>query len=148
MDQLNQLLTQRRKKADELADMNVVLYANDFKPTHHIDEVLACASEPDVVADGEETPNIRPSFKVAGRIIALRKFGKASFLHIQDESSRIQVYVKKEVVGEELYTQFKNISLTSICIINFNSHMSQIMNVISICETNFCPLIKFLITDL
>jgi lysyl-tRNA synthetase class 2 len=107
MDQLNQLLTQRRKKADELADMNVVLYANDFKPTHHIDEVLACASEPDVVADGEETPNIRPSFKVAGRIIALRKFGKASFLHIQDESSRIQVYVKKEVVGEELYTQFK-----------------------------------------
>ena len=107
MDQLNQLLIQRRKKADELADMDVPLYANDFKPTHHIDEVLACAIEPDVVADGEETPNIRPSFKVAGRIIALRKFGKASFLHIQDESGKIQAYVKKEVVGEEFYGQFK-----------------------------------------
>jgi lysyl-tRNA synthetase class 2 len=107
MDQLNQLLIQRRKKADELADMNVVLYANDFKPTHQIVEVLTAAGEIDAVTDSEDGPNIRPSYKVAGRIIALRKFGKASFLHIQDDSGRIQIYVKKEVVGQELYGQFK-----------------------------------------
>ena len=44
MDQLNQLLMQRRKKSDELAEMQVNLYANDFKPTHHITEVLLSGS--------------------------------------------------------------------------------------------------------
>jgi lysyl-tRNA synthetase class 2 len=107
MDQLNQLLIQRRKKADELAELNVPLYANDFKPTHHIAEVLSSASAKEVASDIENSPNIRANFQVAGRILALRKFGKASFLHIQDDSGRIQVYVKKEVVGEEIYSQFK-----------------------------------------
>ena len=121
MDQLNQLLMQRRKKADELADMDVQLYANDFKPTHHIAEVLSCAEETDVVAHSEDTPTIRPGFKVAGRIIALRKFGKASFLHIQDESGRIQVYIKKEVVGQELYGQFKKWDIGDI--VGFNGKL-------------------------
>ena len=107
MDQLNQLLIQRRKKADELADLNVALYANDFKPTHHISEVLSSTSAKEIASDIEDSPNIQASFQVAGRIMALRKFGKASFLHIQDDSGKIQIYVKKEVVGEETYSQFK-----------------------------------------
>ncbi len=107
MDQLNQLLIQRRKKADELAELNVPLYANDFKPTHHVAEVLSSASAKEVASDLENGPNIRANFQVAGRIMALRKFGKASFLHIQDDSGRLQIYVKKEVVGEESYSQFK-----------------------------------------
>jgi lysyl-tRNA synthetase, class II len=107
MDQLTQILVQRRKKADELAELNVSLYANDFKPTHHITEVLSSSSAKEVAADMEGSPNIRASFQVAGRIMALRKFGKASFLHIQDDSGKIQIYVKKEVVGEETYSQFK-----------------------------------------
>jgi lysyl-tRNA synthetase class 2 len=107
MDQLNQLLVQRRKKADELAELNVPLYANDFKPTHHIAEVLSSASAKEVASDIEDGPNIRANFQIAGRILALRKFGKASFLHIQDNSGKIQIYVKKEVVGEESYSQFK-----------------------------------------
>ncbi len=107
MDQLNQLLSQRRKKADELAEMNVELYSNDFKPTHHIAEVLSSDSAAEAAADLEDGPNVRASFTVAGRILALRKFGKASFLHIQDDSGRIQVYVKKEIIGETLYSQFK-----------------------------------------
>ena len=107
MDQLNQLLMQRRKKSDELAEMQVNLYANDFKPTHHISEVLLSGSANEAVADLEDAPNVRASFKVAGRILALRKFGKASFLHIQDETGKIQIYIKKEVLGEQLYSQFK-----------------------------------------
>jgi len=107
MDQLNQLLVQRRKKSAELAEMNVNLYSNDFKPSHHISEVLASDSANEAAANLDEAPNVRASFTVAGRILALRKFGKASFLHIQDETGRIQIYVKKEIVGEQLYSQFK-----------------------------------------
>ena len=107
MDQLNQILIQRRKKADELAEMNVELYANDFKPTHHISEVLSSASANETLSGIEGSSGIRATFQVAGRVLAMRKFGKASFLHIQDETGRIQIYVKKEVVGEEIYAQFK-----------------------------------------
>ena len=107
MDQLNQLIIQRRKKADELAEMNVELYANDFKPTHHISEVLSSGSANAAVADLEDAPNVRASFKVAGRILALRKFGKASFLHILFDSARIHEYDTSEVVGELFYTQVK-----------------------------------------
>ena len=107
MDQLNQLLLQRKKKAEELTEMEVELYANDFKPTHHIAEILASDSANEAVANLEDAPNVRVSFQVAGRILAMRKFGKASFLHIQDDSGRIQVYVKNDVVGEEFYSQFK-----------------------------------------
>jgi len=107
MDQLNQILIQRRKKAEELAEMQVDLYANDFKPKHHIADVLASSSANDVLAGIEEGANIRETFKIAGRILAMRKFGKASFLHLQDDSGKIQIYIKKEVVGDGLYTQFK-----------------------------------------
>jgi len=107
MDQFNQLLIQRRKKADELTELNVPLYANDFKPTHHIADILSSASANEVLSDLEDGPNIRAHFQVAGRILAMRKFGKASFLHIQDDSDRIQIYIKKDAVGEEAYAQFK-----------------------------------------
>ena len=107
MDQLNQILIQRRKKADELAEMHVDLYANDFKPTHHITAVLTSSSANNVLAGIEEGSNIRETFKIAGRVLTMRKFGKASFLHVQDDSGKIQIYVKKEVVGDDLYAQFK-----------------------------------------
>ena len=107
MDQLSQLLIQRRKKADELAELDVALYANDFKPTHHISEVLSSTSASEVISDMEDGPNARANFQVAGRILAMRKFGKASFLHIQDESDKIQIYIKKDSVGDEIYAQFK-----------------------------------------
>jgi lysyl-tRNA synthetase class 2 len=107
MDQLSQLLIQRRKKADELAELEVALYANDFKPTHHISEVLSSTSASEVISDMEDGPNALANFQVAGRILAMRKFGKASFLHIQDESDKIQIYIKKETVGDEIYAQFK-----------------------------------------
>ncbi len=89
MDQLNQILIQRRKKADELAEMSVELYANDFKPTHHISEVLSSASANETLSEIEESSGVRTTFQVAGRILAMRKFGKASFLHIQDETGKI-----------------------------------------------------------
>ena len=44
---------------------------------------------------------------LAGRVITVRIMGKASFFHLQDRDGKIQVYVKNDVVGEELYEFFK-----------------------------------------
>ncbi len=96
MSDLSQILQQRREKALELAEQGTVLFANDFQPTHHAKDILQKE------ADQDEGP-----VSVAGRIVGLRKFGKASFLHLQDETGRIQVYVKRDIVGQEAYAGFK-----------------------------------------
>jgi len=107
MDELNQVLKQRRQKAQELADLGVNLYANDFRPLHRIRDILAGNDNPDKpVEEGAKT--------VAGRIMALRKFGKASFLHVQDESDRIQIYVRRDEVGPEAYQVFKKLDVGDI----------------------------------
>ena len=107
MEELNQVLKQRRQKAQELAELGVNLYANDFRPAHRISDILAKNDNPDApLEEGVKS--------VAGRIMALRKFGKAAFLHIQDETGRIQVYVKRDGVGAETYQIFKKLDVGDI----------------------------------
>ena len=107
MDELNQVLKQRRQKADELAEMGVQLYANNFIPTNKIIDVLP--ENPN-----SESPLAVGSKSLAGRIIAIRNFGKAAFLHIQDESGRLQVYIKKDTVGPETFAIFKKLDIGDI----------------------------------
>jgi lysyl-tRNA synthetase class 2 len=109
-EELNQLLQQRRQKAAELADLGVNIYANDFKPTSAVKNLLAQA---ETITD-ESEPEQGPTYTIAGRIMALRNFGKAAFLQIQDETGRIQIYVKRDVVGAAAYTIFKKLDLGDI----------------------------------
>lgn len=99
---------QRRKKAEELAQLGVELYANNFKPTHHVKDIL-----PENL-DDPEAPLMGGTMIIAGRIVAMRKFGKAAFLHIQDESGRMQVYIKRDTVGEESFAIFKKLDIGDI----------------------------------
>src|SRR5687767_4647365 len=48
---------------------------------------------------------------VAGRIVALRVMGKASFLHLEDDSGRIQIYFKVDAVGEDAYRRLDGLDL-------------------------------------
>jgi len=103
MSNENQTLQQRREKADSLAELGVNLYSNSFKPANSIQELLP--KDEDLSSQtGDET---RFTYSIAGRIMSMRKFGKAAFFHIVDSSGRIQIYVKKDVVGDEPFTQFK-----------------------------------------
>ena len=109
-DELNQILQQRRQKAAELAEQGTSLYANDFKPIHSIREVLADGSR----VTEETVAGQGPVYTIAGRVMFLRKMGKASFLQIQDETGRLQLYVKRDVVGEEPYGLFKKLDIGDI----------------------------------
>ena len=71
-------------------------YPYNYKPTHTSGEIL------ENYDDLEEK-----DVTVAGRIMALRKMGKASFFQIQDMGGRIQVYIKRDEVGEDAYANFK-----------------------------------------
>ena len=52
--------------------------------------------------------------RVAGRIMSIRKFGKASFFHLQDAASRLQVYARSDRLGAEGYTRFSSLDIGDI----------------------------------
>ncbi len=109
MEDLNQTLLQRRQKATEMAALGVNLYINDFKPLHSLRQAL-----PQTAYDDPNSLLPTGMFTVAGRIIAMRDFGKAAFLQLQDESGRGQIYIKKQEVGEERFEIFKKLDIGDI----------------------------------
>jgi lysyl-tRNA synthetase class 2 len=93
----------RREKAEALRAQGVNPYPNDFRPENAAGDVHRACGELDGAALGA-TPR---RYRVAGRIVANRSFGKAAFISILDQSGRIQVYVKKDVVGADVFAAFQ-----------------------------------------
>jgi len=92
----------RRAKLSELRTLGRA-FPNDFRRNVVAGELHAEYGEKD---GGEiETRNVR--VKVAGRLMTRRIMGKASFCHLQDMSGRIQLYVTRDLLGEQRYDAFK-----------------------------------------
>jgi lysyl-tRNA synthetase class 2 len=107
MEDYNELIQQRFKKLAELNESGIQAYAGKFVTTHSsqviADQFAATAKE--------DLEKERTTVTVAGRIVAMRSFGKAAFCHIQDGSGRIQLYVQKNTLGEEKYALFKKLDI-------------------------------------
>jgi len=82
----------RRRKLAEIKDAGQTIYPNDFKPTHTASGV---ASQFGSLAD-EELVAAVDDIRLAGRIMAIRSFGKAAFFHVQDRRGHLQVYARKD----------------------------------------------------
>lgn len=98
----NHLIAERRGKLAKLR-ADGVAYPNDFRPDSQAAELHNAYDE----LDKEALAEIGKQAKIAGRMMLKRVMGKASFATVQDSSGRIQVFLDKNTVGEELYTQFK-----------------------------------------
>ncbi len=98
----NHLIAERRGKLDKLRDTGVA-YPNDFRPENSADELHKAYDE----LDKEALAEVAKQVKVAGRMMLKRVMGKASFATMQDSTGRIQIFLDKNNVGEELYAQFK-----------------------------------------
>lgn len=110
MEELNDLLKQRRAKLTELAALGLNPFANDFKSEQTCAEITAAHAEDDTVALEECVLQ----YSVGGRMMAQRDFGKAAFVQLQDRSGRLQVYVAKNVVGEESFAAFRKYDVGDI----------------------------------
>ena len=93
---LKQIIDFRKEKLQKLIDGGVDPYPQKYEPTHF---------SIDILNDFENLEN--NDVNVAGRIMSLRKMGKASFFHIQDGKGKIQVFIRRDDVGEENYAHFK-----------------------------------------
>ncbi|MFC1890757.1 OB-fold nucleic acid binding domain-containing protein, partial [Thermodesulfobacteriota bacterium] len=99
MDEPADLMTRRIEKLEALEVLGVEPFRNDFRVTwtaSRIREHFGPMSAEELEASEE-----RPA--IAGRIVALRNFGKAAFLHIQDRTGRIQLYVRRDVIGTDAF---------------------------------------------
>ncbi len=94
-DDLNFVQRARREKLEALEARGIVPFAYGFARTHSAVEAVALLPPGDH-AEGE-------TVRVAGRIVAWRAHGKTTFAHIADDSGRIQLYFKKDQLGDERY---------------------------------------------
>ena len=102
-EQLSDLERARRQKLELLRARGIDPYPNDFRPTHTAARVLERYGS----MDAETLAQTKDSVAVAGRILTRRDFGKASFFHLLDRSGQIQVYVRRDLLGEEAFEIFK-----------------------------------------
>ena len=110
----NQLIAERREKLKVMRERQAqglgVAFPNDFKPAHHASNLHALHGDKTPEALVEEAQFA----KVAGRMMLKRVMGKASFATLQDSTGRIQIYIVRDDVGEELYADFKHWDLGDI----------------------------------
>ena len=103
----NKLIEARKQKVEALREAGQNPYRNDFMPRHKNADVLARYADVEPPAEPSMEPLSEERFRVAGRIVEFRSFGKATFAKLQDRSGRLQVYVRRDVVGTDAYAIFK-----------------------------------------
>jgi lysyl-tRNA synthetase class 2 len=99
----NDQIAQRRANFEALARLGVDPYPRAFERTHTVSRLVTEYGG----RTGEELTAERIETKTAGRILAIRNFGKANFLAISDGDSKIQVYVRKDSVSERDFSIYQ-----------------------------------------
>jgi len=97
----------RREKLKQIAALGQEPYPRRYEFTHTVPQVLASFSG----KSGEELEKERVNVRAAGRIMAIRLMGKAGFAHLQQGGERLQIYVKKDAVGEKGFELYKLLDL-------------------------------------
>jgi len=101
---------QRRKKRIEIAEKGIDVYPRKYHTSHSIEAVLAEFGE----RTGPELEAAPVQVQVAGRLVALRPHGKAGFGHLQGQGRRLQIYVKLDEVGAEVFDLFRALDIGDI----------------------------------
>jgi lysyl-tRNA synthetase class 2 len=103
-EELNFVLQARREKLEALEAGGVAPYAYSF------DRQQSAAQAQTLLGQGEESPPV----SLAGRIVAWRSHGKTTFAHLADSTGKIQLYFKKDQLGDESYAQLTHFDLGDI----------------------------------
>ncbi|ANU09298.1 lysyl-tRNA synthetase [Planococcus antarcticus DSM 14505] len=109
-EELNDQLVVRRQKMQAFRDHGMDPFGGRFERTHLSQEIIEQYGELSK-EELEETPH---EVIIAGRVMTKRGKGKAGFAHIQDLKGQIQIYVRKDVIGDEAYEFYNTVDLGDI----------------------------------
>ncbi|WP_080803800.1 lysine--tRNA ligase [Desulfamplus magnetovallimortis] len=106
MEESSVLLKARKEKMEELKKDGIPLYPNDFRVSNTVAELRELTeNKPETLGEnGTE-------FAVAGRMMAVNKFGKSSFIRFRDRTGQMQAYLQKALLGDDVYTLFKKLDI-------------------------------------
>lgn len=105
MNQPKDLIGKRKEKIQVLKESGVELFPNDFIVSHTIKDINVFVDN----KSGDLTEDTK--FSMAGRIMAINRFGKSSFLRFKDRTGQLQAYVRKDKVGDDAYALFKKMDI-------------------------------------
>jgi len=97
---------QRREKLKQIEALGQPTYRTRYEFTHTIPQIWSQYDKP-----AEQLENPRVNVRVAGRIMAIRLMGKAGFVHLQQDGQKLQIYVKKDAVGDQGFELYKLLDL-------------------------------------
>jgi lysyl-tRNA synthetase class 2 len=97
----------RREKLKQIEALGQPTYRSKYEFTHTVEQILANYT----AKTAEELEKERVNVRVAGRIMAIRLMGKAGFAHLQQDGKRLQIYVKKDAVGDKGFELYKLLDL-------------------------------------
>jgi lysyl-tRNA synthetase class 2 len=103
----SEILRQRKEKIKDLREMGVQLFPNDFRADHTSREIIQGYGD----WSTEALQGLEEVFACAGRIMAIRNFGRAAFIQLLDRTERIQVYLRKDLLGEEPFGLAKRLDV-------------------------------------
>lgn len=103
VEDLNQIMRIRREKLEQIREREVEPYPYAFARTHSSAEILANSEQ-----------YLEKKVSVAGRLMSVRGHGKVGFGHIMDSDGKIQVYVRKDEIGDKNYEVFKLLDIGDI----------------------------------
>lgn len=119
MSERDEYFEQRLRKTGELRELGHEPYANDFRVDTAVADFVTAYGERESFEEDDGD-----SHAVAGRVMAVNTFGKAAFIRIQDAShdvtvrgeaaGRLQIYVRKNDVGDDAFAVFKKLDLGDI----------------------------------
>jgi len=106
MDKESKLIQLRKEKINELKENGINLYPNDFRPSCSVQALKeVIEKKPESLGENGD------QFSVAGRMMAINKMGKSSFIRFKDGSDQLQVYLQKNSVGNDTYSLFKKLDI-------------------------------------
>ncbi len=100
----------RREKLKKLKEMGIDPYGHAYQRTTNTKEINETYHDHDKEALNE----LNKEVKIAGRVMTKRVMGKAGFMHIQDQHGQIQIYVRKDTVGDKWFEYFDMLDLGDI----------------------------------
>ncbi len=106
----SELIRKRKEKILSLQQEGVDLYPNDVSVKDTTAEVLGRFSQ----LDDQALADVQERFTLAGRLMAIRDFGKGAFVILQDRKGRIQAYLQKDRIGETAFRIYKRLDLGDI----------------------------------
>lgn len=118
--EINEQMQFRINKMNQLAEQGLEPFGRRFDWTHH---------SQDVADNFEELSEKETVVRLAGRVMAIRGHGKTAFLDLLDKTGRIQLYVRKDALGEENYGIIKLMDIGDIVGVSgtvFRTHMGEI----------------------